>query len=55
MGCMRALVCLILPPLAVLDRGQALDYVTALMILHAWRDRRAGAQLYGRELTPDRS
>lgn len=34
MGCMRALVCLILPPLAVLDRGcGTLIIVTALTIL----------------------
>ncbi|NLF78177.1 MAG: YqaE/Pmp3 family membrane protein [Chloroflexi bacterium] len=34
MGCMRALVCLILPPLAVLDRGcGTVIIVTALTIL----------------------
>ncbi len=34
MGCMRAIVCLILPPLAVLDRGcGTVIIVTALTIL----------------------
>lgn len=34
MGCMRALVCLILPPLAVLDRGcGTVIIVTALTIM----------------------
>ncbi len=34
MGCMRAIVCLILPPLAVLDRGcGTVIIVTALTIM----------------------
>jgi len=37
MGCLRALLCIIFPPLAVIDRGcGALIIVTALTIAGVW-------------------
>lgn len=36
MGCMRALVCILLPPLAVIDRGCGTVIIVALLTLAGW-------------------
>jgi len=36
MGCFRAILCLLLPPLAVLDRGCGAIVVTTILTLVGW-------------------
>jgi len=36
MGCMRVLVCIILPPLAVLDKGCGSVVIVSLLTLAGW-------------------
>jgi len=36
MGCMRALLCLILPPLAVLDRGCGTVLIVTVLTFAGW-------------------
>lgn len=36
MGCFRVLVCIILPPLAVLDKGCGSVVIVALLTLAGW-------------------
>ncbi len=36
MGCLRALLCLILPPLAVLDRGCGTVLIVTVLTLAGW-------------------
>jgi uncharacterized membrane protein YqaE (UPF0057 family) len=36
MGCGRALLCIILPPLAVLDRGCGTVLIVAVLTLFGW-------------------
>jgi uncharacterized membrane protein YqaE (UPF0057 family) len=36
MGCMRALLCIILPPLAVLDKGCGTVVIVSLLTLCGW-------------------
>lgn len=36
MGCFRAILCLLLPPLAVLDRGCGALVVTTILTLVGW-------------------
>lgn len=36
MGCMRALVCILLPPLAVLDRGCGTVLIVTILTIIGW-------------------
>lgn len=36
MGCLRAIICLILPPLAVLDKGLGAILITTVLTLAGW-------------------
>ena len=36
MGCMRVILCLILPPLAVLDKGLGSIAIVAILTLFGW-------------------
>lgn len=36
MGCLRALLCLIMPPLAVLDRGCGTVLIVAVLTIMGW-------------------
>ncbi len=36
MGCFRAILCLLLPPLAVLDRGCGAIVITTILTLVGW-------------------
>jgi uncharacterized membrane protein YqaE (UPF0057 family) len=36
MGCLRVLLCIIFPPLAVLDKGCGAIVITTLLTLIAW-------------------